>query len=87
MGSLESCGGLSDELGKLHPCREPKKEDDLELVEVTNDAEGKGPETLLANGVDLMSFVSTFPEHSDQAQTWWWTQGQVKVSAVSCLLF
>lgn len=41
-----------------------------------NDAEGKCQEALLAIGVDLTSFVSTFPEHSDQAQTRWWTQGQ-----------
>ena len=51
------------------------------MPEVMDDARGKTWETLLANGVDL-TFVTSFPEHSDRAQTWRWMQGRVKVNAV-----
>ncbi|XP_074144342.1 V-type proton ATPase subunit C 2 isoform X3 [Sminthopsis crassicaudata] len=61
VGTLDSLVGLSDELGKLDTFTESliKKMAQC-VVEVMEDAKGKVYENLLANGVDLTSFVTRF---------------------------
>ncbi|XP_074065859.1 V-type proton ATPase subunit C 2 isoform X1 [Macrotis lagotis] len=61
VGTLDSLVGLSDELGKLDISAESliKKMAQC-VVEVMEDAKGKVHENLLANGVDLTSFVTRF---------------------------
>ncbi|XP_034515806.1 V-type proton ATPase subunit C 2 isoform X6 [Ailuropoda melanoleuca] len=61
VGTLDSLVGLSDELGKLDTFAESLiKKMAQSVVEVMEDAKGKVPENLLANGVDLTSFVTHF---------------------------
>ncbi|XP_034856473.1 V-type proton ATPase subunit C 2 isoform X1 [Mirounga leonina] len=61
VGTLDSLVGLSDELGKLDTFAESLiKKMAQSVVEVMEDAKGKVPENLLANGVDLPSFVTHF---------------------------
>ncbi|XP_029794163.1 V-type proton ATPase subunit C 2 isoform X3 [Suricata suricatta] len=61
VGTLDSLVGLSDELGKLDTFAESLiKRMAQNVVEVMEDAKGKVPENLLANGVDLTSFVTHF---------------------------
>ncbi|XP_077607196.1 V-type proton ATPase subunit C 2 isoform X2 [Crocuta crocuta] len=61
VGTLDSLVGLSDELGKLDTFAESLiKRMAQSVVEVMEDAKGKVPENLLANGVDLTSFVTHF---------------------------
>ncbi|XP_044940814.1 V-type proton ATPase subunit C 2 isoform X2 [Mustela nigripes] len=61
VGTLDSLVGLSDELGKLDTFAESLiKKMAQSVVEVMEDAKGKVPENLLANGVDLKSFVTHF---------------------------
>ncbi|XP_036080318.1 V-type proton ATPase subunit C 2 isoform X3 [Rousettus aegyptiacus] len=61
VGTLDSLVGLSDELGKLDTFAESLiKKMAQSVVEVMEDAEGKVQENLLANGVDLTSFVTHF---------------------------
>ncbi|XP_031807154.1 V-type proton ATPase subunit C 2 isoform X3 [Sarcophilus harrisii] len=61
VGTLDSLVGLSDELGKLDTFAESliKKMAQC-VVEVMEDTKGKVYENLLANGVDLTSFVTRF---------------------------
>ncbi|XP_044519575.1 V-type proton ATPase subunit C 2 isoform X1 [Gracilinanus agilis] len=61
VGTLDSLVGLSDELGKLDSFAESliKKMAQC-VVEVMEDAKGRVHENLLANGVDLTSFVTRF---------------------------
>ncbi|XP_061024493.1 V-type proton ATPase subunit C 2 isoform X2 [Eubalaena glacialis] len=61
VGTLDSLVGLSDELGKLDIFAESLiKRMAQSVVEVMEDAKGKVQENLLANGADLMSFVTHF---------------------------
>ncbi|XP_032722735.1 V-type proton ATPase subunit C 2 isoform X1 [Lontra canadensis] len=71
VGTLDSLVGLSDELGKLDTFAESLiKKMAQSVVEVMEDAKGKVPENLLANGglkekmkylkIDLTSFVTRF---------------------------
>ncbi|XP_010962322.1 V-type proton ATPase subunit C 2 isoform X4 [Camelus dromedarius] len=61
VGTLDSLVGLSDELGKLDTFAESLiKRMAQSVVEVMEDAKGKVQENLLANGVDLTSFVTRF---------------------------
>ncbi|XP_057596996.1 V-type proton ATPase subunit C 2 isoform X2 [Hippopotamus amphibius kiboko] len=61
VGTLDSLVGLSDELGKLDVFAESLiKRMAQSVVEVMEDAKGKVQENLLANGVDLTSFVTHF---------------------------
>ncbi|XP_060042965.1 V-type proton ATPase subunit C 2 isoform X1 [Erinaceus europaeus] len=61
VGTLDSLVGLSDELGKLDSFAESLiKRMAQSVVEVMEDAKGKVQENLLANGVDLTSFVTHF---------------------------
>ncbi|XP_004696091.1 V-type proton ATPase subunit C 2 isoform X2 [Echinops telfairi] len=61
VGTLDSLVGLSDELGKLDNFAESLiKRMAQSVVEVMEDAKGKVQENLLANGVDLTSFVTHF---------------------------
>ncbi|XP_057165178.1 V-type proton ATPase subunit C 2 isoform X8 [Ursus arctos] len=61
VGTLDSLVGLSDELGKLDTFAESLiKKMAQSVVDVMEDAKGKVPENLLANGVDLTSFVTHF---------------------------
>ncbi|KAK1333288.1 hypothetical protein QTO34_006829 [Cnephaeus nilssonii] len=61
VGTLDSLVGLSDELGKLDAFAESLiKRMAQSVVEVMEDAKGKAQENLLANGVDLTSFVTHF---------------------------
>ncbi|KAM6220297.1 V-type proton ATPase subunit C 2 isoform 2-T2 [Rhynchocyon petersi] len=61
VGTLDSLVGLSDELGKLDGFAESLiKKMAQTVVEVMEDAKGKVQENLLANGVDLTSFVTHF---------------------------
>ncbi|KAM7079561.1 V-type proton ATPase subunit C 2 isoform 4-T5 [Molossus nigricans] len=61
VGTLDSLVGLSDELGKLDTFAESLvKRMAQSVVEVMEDAKGKVQENLLANGVDLTSFVTHF---------------------------
>ncbi|XP_036904610.1 V-type proton ATPase subunit C 2 isoform X1 [Sturnira hondurensis] len=61
VGTLDSLVGLSDELGKLDTFAESLiKRMAQSVVEVMEDAKGKVRENLLANGVDLTSFVTQF---------------------------
>nr|XP_010590214.1 LOW QUALITY PROTEIN: V-type proton ATPase subunit C 2 [Loxodonta africana] len=61
VGTLDSLVGLSDELGKLDIFAESLiKKMAQSVVEVMEDAKGKVQENLLANGVDLTSFVTHF---------------------------
>ncbi|XP_008160637.2 V-type proton ATPase subunit C 2 isoform X2 [Eptesicus fuscus] len=61
VGTLDSLVGLSDELGKLDAFAESLiKRMAQSVVEVMEDAKGKVQENLLANGVDLTSFVTHF---------------------------
>ncbi|XP_060504469.2 V-type proton ATPase subunit C 2 isoform X2 [Panthera onca] len=61
VGTLDSLVGLSDELGKLDTFAESLiKRMAQSVVEVMEDSKGKVPENLLANGVDLTSFVTHF---------------------------
>ncbi|XP_045700322.1 V-type proton ATPase subunit C 2 isoform X2 [Phyllostomus hastatus] len=61
VGTLDSLVGLSDELGKLDTFAESLiKRMAQSVVEVMEDAKGKVRENLLANGVDLTSFVTHF---------------------------
>ncbi|XP_006515262.1 V-type proton ATPase subunit C 2 isoform X3 [Mus musculus] len=61
VGTLDSLVGLSDELGKLDTFAESLiKRMAQSVVEVMEDSKGKAHETLLANGVDLTSFVTHF---------------------------
>ncbi|XP_001505973.1 V-type proton ATPase subunit C 2 isoform X3 [Ornithorhynchus anatinus] len=61
VGTLDSLVSLSDELGKLDTFAESliKKMAQC-IVEVMEDAKGKVQENLLANGVDLTTFVTRF---------------------------
>uniref|UniRef100_A0A2K5DVJ5 V-type proton ATPase subunit C n=1 Tax=Aotus nancymaae TaxID=37293 RepID=A0A2K5DVJ5_AOTNA len=59
VGILDSLVGLSDELGKLDSCAESLiRRMAQSVVEVMEDSKGKAQEHLLANGVDLTSFVT-----------------------------
>ncbi|KAM9201582.1 V-type proton ATPase subunit C 2 isoform 3-T3 [Dugong dugon] len=61
VGTLDSLVGLSDELGKLDIFAESLiKRMAQSVVEVMEEAKGKVQENLLANGVDLTSFVTHF---------------------------
>ncbi|XP_008063729.1 V-type proton ATPase subunit C 2 isoform X2 [Carlito syrichta] len=61
VGTLDSLVGLSDELGKLDTFAESLiKKMAQSVVEVMEDSKGKVQENLLANGVDLTSFVTHF---------------------------
>ncbi|XP_048660775.1 V-type proton ATPase subunit C 2 isoform X9 [Marmota marmota marmota] len=61
VGTLDSLVGLSDELGKLDTFAESLiKRMAQSVVEVMEDSKGKVQENLLANGVDLTSFVTHF---------------------------
>ncbi|XP_052601803.1 V-type proton ATPase subunit C 2 isoform X4 [Peromyscus californicus insignis] len=61
VGTLDSLVGLSDELGKLDTFAESLiKRTAQSVVEVMEDSKGKVHENLLANGVDLTSFVTHF---------------------------
>ncbi|XP_004686496.1 PREDICTED: V-type proton ATPase subunit C 2 isoform X2 [Condylura cristata] len=61
VGTLDSLVGLSDELGKLDTFAESLiRKMAHSVVEVMEDAKGKVLENLLANGVDLPSFVTHF---------------------------
>ncbi|XP_055481428.1 V-type proton ATPase subunit C 2 isoform X4 [Psammomys obesus] len=61
VGTLDSLVGLSDELGKLDTFAESLiKRMAQSVVEVMEDSKGKAQENLLANGVDLTSFVTHF---------------------------
>nr|XP_051683792.1 V-type proton ATPase subunit C 2 isoform X6 [Oryctolagus cuniculus] len=61
VGTLDSLVGLSDELGKLDAFAESLiKRMAQSVVEVLEDSKGKVQENLLANGVDLTSFVTHF---------------------------
>ncbi|XP_049997907.1 V-type proton ATPase subunit C 2 isoform X4 [Alexandromys fortis] len=61
VGTLDSLVGLSDELGKLDTFAESLiKRMAQSVVEVMEDSKGKVHENLLANGVDLPSFVTHF---------------------------
>ncbi|XP_014647650.1 PREDICTED: V-type proton ATPase subunit C 2 isoform X7 [Ceratotherium simum simum] len=61
VGTLDSLVGLSDELGKLDAFAESLiKRMAQSVVDVMEDAKGKVQENLLANGVDLTSFVTHF---------------------------
>lgn len=61
VGTLDSLVGLSDELGKVDIFAESLiKRMAQSVVEVMEDAKGKVQENLLANGADLMSFVTHF---------------------------
>ncbi|XP_055979525.1 V-type proton ATPase subunit C 2 isoform X3 [Sorex fumeus] len=61
VGTLDSLVGLSDELGKLDTFAESLiKRMAQSVVDVMEDAKGKVQENLLANGVDLTSFVTHF---------------------------
>ncbi|XP_023558154.1 V-type proton ATPase subunit C 2 isoform X4 [Octodon degus] len=61
VGTLDSLVGLSDELGKLDAFAESLiKRMAQSVVDVMEDSEGKVQENLLANGVDLTSFVTHF---------------------------
>ncbi|XP_066242141.1 V-type proton ATPase subunit C 2 isoform X8 [Saccopteryx leptura] len=61
VGTLDSLVGLSDELGKLDTFAESLiRRMAQTVVEVMEDARGKVQENLLANGVDLTSFVTHF---------------------------
>ncbi|XP_028633588.1 V-type proton ATPase subunit C 2 isoform X3 [Grammomys surdaster] len=61
VGTLDSLVGLSDELGKLDTFAESLiKRMAQSVVEVMEDSKGKVHENLLANGVDLTSFVTHF---------------------------
>ncbi|XP_006073827.1 V-type proton ATPase subunit C 2 isoform X2 [Bubalus kerabau] len=61
VGTLDSLVGLSDELAKLDIFAESLiKRMAQSVVEVMEDAKGKVQENLLANGVDLTSFVTHF---------------------------
>ena len=61
VGTLDSLVGLSDELAKLDIFAESLiRRMAQSVVEVMEDAKGKVQENLLANGVDLMSFVTHF---------------------------
>lgn len=61
VGTLDSLVGLSDELGKLDTFAESLiRRMAQSVVEVMEDAKGKVQENLLANGVDLTSFVTHF---------------------------
>ncbi|XP_075413218.1 V-type proton ATPase subunit C 2 isoform X3 [Tenrec ecaudatus] len=61
VGTLDSLVGLSDELGKLDNFAESLiKRMAQSVAEVMEDAKGKVQENLLANGVDLTSFVTHF---------------------------
>ncbi|KAK2093553.1 hypothetical protein P7K49_027291 [Saguinus oedipus] len=60
VGTLDSLVGLSDELGKLDTFAESLMRMAQSVVEVMEDSKGKTQEHLLANGVDLTSFVTHF---------------------------
>ncbi|XP_058524261.1 V-type proton ATPase subunit C 2 isoform X2 [Ochotona princeps] len=61
VGTLDSLVGLSDELGKLDSFAESLiKRMAQSVLEVLEDSKGKVQENLLANGVDLTSFVTHF---------------------------
>ncbi|CAH7300917.1 V-type proton ATPase subunit C 2 isoform X4 [Phodopus roborovskii] len=61
VGTLDTLVGLSDELGKLDTFAESLiKRMAQSVVEVMEDSKGKVHENLLANGVDLTSFVTHF---------------------------
>ncbi|KAM4866702.1 V-type proton ATPase subunit C 2 isoform 4-T4 [Thomomys bottae] len=61
VGTLDSLIGLSDELGKLDSFAESLiKRMAQSVAEVMEDSKGKVQENLLANGVDLTSFVTHF---------------------------
>lgn len=61
VGTLDSLVGLSDELAKLDTFAESLiKRMAQSVVEVMEDSKGKVHENLLANGVDLTSFVTHF---------------------------
>ncbi|XP_062933729.1 V-type proton ATPase subunit C 2 isoform X3 [Cynocephalus volans] len=61
VGTLDSLVGLSDELGKLDTFAESViKRMAQSVVQVMEDSKGKVQENLLANGVDLTSFVTHF---------------------------
>ncbi|XP_001503588.4 V-type proton ATPase subunit C 2 isoform X11 [Equus przewalskii] len=61
VGTLDSLVGLSDELGKLDAFAESLiRRMAQSVVEVMEDAKGMAQENLLANGVDLTSFVTHF---------------------------
>ncbi|XP_058407783.1 V-type proton ATPase subunit C 2 isoform X8 [Diceros bicornis minor] len=61
VGTLDSLVGLSDELGKLDAFAESLiRRMAQSVVDVMEDAKGKVQENLLANGVDLTSFVTHF---------------------------
>ncbi|XDA73667.1 hypothetical protein R6Z07M_003877 [Ovis aries] len=61
VGTLDSLVGLSDELAKLDIFAESLiRRMAQSVVEVMEDAKGKVQENLLANGVDLTSFVTHF---------------------------
>ncbi|XP_008848334.1 V-type proton ATPase subunit C 2 isoform X2 [Nannospalax galili] len=61
VGTLDSLVGLSDELGKLDTFAESLiKRMTQSVVDVMEDSKGKVQENLLANGVDLTSFVTHF---------------------------
>ncbi|XP_075856664.1 V-type proton ATPase subunit C 2 isoform X2 [Microcebus murinus] len=61
VGTLDSLVGLSDELGKLDIFAESLiKRMAQSVAEVMEDSKGKVQENLLANGVDLTSFVTHF---------------------------
>ncbi|XP_032150024.1 V-type proton ATPase subunit C 2 isoform X4 [Sapajus apella] len=61
VGTLDSLVGLSDELGKLDTFAESLiRRMAQSVVEVMEDSKGKAQEHLLANGVDLTSFVTHF---------------------------
>ncbi|CAO2604971.1 V-type proton ATPase subunit C 2 [Lemmus lemmus] len=61
VGTLDSLVGLSDELGKHDTFAESLiKRMAQSVVEVMEDSKGKAHENLLANGVDLTSFVTHF---------------------------
>ncbi|XP_012869128.1 PREDICTED: V-type proton ATPase subunit C 2 [Dipodomys ordii] len=61
VGTLDSLIGLSDELGKLDTFTESLiKRMAQSVAEVMEDSKGKVQENLLANGVDLTSFVTHF---------------------------
>ncbi|XP_073905277.1 V-type proton ATPase subunit C 2 isoform X5 [Castor canadensis] len=61
VGTLDSLVGLSDELGKLDTFAESLiRRMAQSVVDVMEDSKGKVHENLLANGVDLTSFVTHF---------------------------
>ncbi|XP_006140884.1 V-type proton ATPase subunit C 2 isoform X2 [Tupaia chinensis] len=61
VGTLDSLVGLSDELGKLDTFAESLiRRMAQSVVDVMEDSKGKVQENLLANGVDLTSFVTHF---------------------------